>query len=310
MKVIHVPEELDCGARKVCLAIGFFDGVHLGHQQILRQTISDAAQRGGLSVAVTFDRHPNAIVAPARVPALIYPLSKKIAVLASLGLDAACVFHFDKAFSEKSAGQFSRDLAVGFQRLDSVSVGRAFTFGHRRSGNAQLLEAMEKELGFRVHAAAELRLDGEAISSTRVRELVAAGDFDLAGQMLGRPYCLVGRVATGAGMGRKLGFPTANLDVDGLLTPAGGVYAACARVAGKNYRAAVNIGTRPTVQPASPSLVVEAHLLDFEGDLRGQELELEFAKKLREEQKFSSLAALREQIGRDVAQVRELGPCP
>lgn len=310
MNVIHVPGDLDSGSRKVCLAIGFFDGVHLGHQHILRQTISDASQQGGLSVAVTFDQHPSAIVAPSRLPPLIYPLSKKLEVLASLGLDAACVLHFDKAFSEKSGEQFSRELASGFKRLDSVSVGRAFTFGHRRSGNVQLLETIGNELGFRVHPVAELRLDGEAISSTRVRELVAAGDFDLAGQMLGRPYSLVGRVVTGAGIGHKLGFPTANLDVPGLLTPAPGVYAACAKVDGNMHRAAVNIGRRPTVESAAPKLVVEAHLLDFSADLRGRELELTVSKKLRDEQKFPSLAALTEQIGKDVAQVREMGRCP
>jgi riboflavin kinase / FMN adenylyltransferase len=310
MNVIHAPAELDSGSRRVCLAIGFFDGVHLGHQQIVRQTISDASQRGGLSVAVTFDQHPSTIVAPARVPPLIYPLSKKLDVLASLGLDAACVLHFDKAFSEKSGEQFSRELAAGFKRLDSVSVGRAFTFGHRRSGNVELLEAMGKELGFRVRAVAELRLDGEAISSTRVRELVAAGDFDLAGQMLGRPYSLTARVVTGAGIGHELGFPTANLDVSGLLTPAGGVFSACANVAGKIHRAAVNIGRRPTVQSAAASLVVEAHLLDFDAGLRGQYLELTFVKKLRDEQKFPSLGALRDQIAKDVAEVREMAACP
>jgi riboflavin kinase/FMN adenylyltransferase len=306
MNVIHAPAELDAGSRKVCSAIGFFDGVHLGHQHILRQTISDAAHHGAWSVAVTFDHHPNVVVAPARVPPLIYPLSKKLRVLASLGVDAACVLHFDKPLSEKSGEQFSRDLAAGFKRLKSISVGRAFTFGHRRSGNVELLMAVGEELKFRVHAVAELRLDGEPVSSTRVRELVAAGDFDLAGQMLGRPYSLVARVVKGAGIGRQLGFATANLDISGLLTPPGGVYAASAEAGGQIYRAAVNIGRRPTVQPAAPDLQVEAHLLDFEGDLQGQELEITFVKKLRDEQKFPSLAALRDQIAKDVAQVRQL----
>jgi riboflavin kinase / FMN adenylyltransferase len=306
MNVIHAFAELDAGSRKVCLAIGFFDGVHLGHQHILRQTISDATHPGAVSVAVTFDRHPNEIVAPARVPPLIYPLSKKLRVLASLGVDAACVLRFDKPLSQKSGEQFSRDLAAGFKRIESISVGRAFNFGHGRSGNVELLKSVGQELDFRVHAAAELTLDGEPVSSTRVRELVAAGDFDLAGQMLGRPYSLVARVVKGAGMGRQLGFPTANLDGAGLLTPPVGVYAARAEAGGRTCRAAVNIGRRPTVEPAALHLQIEAHLLDFHADLLGQELEITFARKLRDEQKFPSLSALREQIARDVALVRHL----
>ncbi len=306
MNVIHAPSQFNAGSRKVCLAIGFFDGVHLGHQHILRQTISDAAEHGALSVAVTFDRHPNVIVAPARVPPLIYPLSKKLRVLESLAVDAACVLPFDNAFSAKSGEQFCRDLAAGFNRLESVSVGRAFVFGHRRSGDVDLLKSMGEKLRFRVHPVAELKLDGEPVSSTRVRELVAAGDFDMAGQMLGRPYTLAARVVKGAGVGRQLGFPTANLDVTGLLTPPGAVYAARAEIGGQTYRAAVNIGRRPTVEAAAANLQVEAHLLDFEADLVDRDLEITFIQKLRDEQKFPSLAALRGQIARDVAQVRQL----
>jgi riboflavin kinase/FMN adenylyltransferase len=304
MKVIDAPADLHPGSRPVCAAIGVFDGVHLGHQRVLRQTISAAAHWKALSVAVTFDRHPSAIVAPLRAPPLIYPLSKKLDVLASLGLDAACVIPFDKPFSQIPGGQFIRDLAVGFQPLKSICVGGSFMFGHKRSGNVDLLQKLGLELDFAVQAVPDVEWEGQPVSSTRIRDAVRAGDLAAAGQMLGRPYTLTGPVITGQQLGTKLGFPTANLDVAGILTPPAGVYAASARISRQTFRAAVNIGWRPTVAPGETQLHVEAHLLDFAGDLRGQELELTFLQKLREEEKFPSLEALRAQIAADIAQVR------
>ena len=328
MNVIHATAELEAGPRPVCLAIGLFDGVHLGHQQVIRQAVGDAAQHDGLSVVITFDRHPAAVLAPARVPPLIYPPAKKMGVIASLGPDTACVIHFDKAFSERTGEEFIRGLARDCGRLQSLSVGRAFAFGRGRSGNVALLNALGKELKFAVHALAEVSLDGQPVSSTRVRGAVRAGRFAQAAEMLGRPYTLCGRIIRGSGVGRGMGIPTANLDVTGLLTPPAGVYAARASVRGRSHVAAVNIGFRPTVGAAGPSMQgeahqlaaviarryttvaapiqVEAHLLDFAGDLYGEEVELAFLKKLRDEQKFASLAALRDQIHRDIAQAREL----
>jgi riboflavin kinase/FMN adenylyltransferase len=306
MKVIHTPEELDSGSRKVCVAIGFFDGVHLGHQSILQRAKEDAGAVGGLSVAVTFDRHPNEIVAPARVPQLLYPLSKKVEVLHDAGMDAVCVFRFDKEFSQKTGEQFARELAAGFKRLESVSVGRTFTFGHKRSGDVKLLERVGEELNFRVHAIEEFAVEGEAVSSTRVRELVGEGDFEGAQRLLGRPYGLCATVVKGAGIGRQLGFPTANLDIKGLVTPPAAVYAAFAKIGGTKYRAAVNIGVRPTIDASAVNLVVEAHVLDFDANLVGRQLEIIFVKKLRGEHKFPSVEALKDQIRRDVAEARHL----
>jgi riboflavin kinase/FMN adenylyltransferase len=258
-------------------------------------------------VVITFDRHPNSIVAPGRVPPMIYPPAKKTRVIASLGPDTACVLHFDKAFSEISGEEFVRGLWRDCRPLGSVSVGGAFTFGRGRSGNVALLEALGKELGFAVRALAEVSLDGGPVSSTRAREAVREGRFDLAGRLLGRPYTLCGKVVKGAGLGRQIGVPTANLDIAGLLTPPCGVYAARALVRGRTLLAAVNIGRRPTVganPPAAPQIQVEAHLLDFSGDVYYEELELDFVAKLREERKFPSLAALREQILSDLARAR------
>ncbi len=305
MNVIHAAAELNPGPGGVCLAIGVFDGVHLGHQGVIGRACQEARQRGAVSVVVTFDRHPNAVVAPQNVPPLIYPLSKKLRVMAALGLDAACVIHFDKPFSEISGEQFIRSLARDFKAIRGICVGETFLFGRRRSGDVALLKALGGELGFALHALPDVSLGGQPVSSTRIREAVRAVRFDLAGQMLGRTYTLCGPVIAGARLGRKLGFPTANLDVAGTLVPPAGVYAAEARWGGETRRAAVNIGRRPTVYSSEGGLSVEAHLLDFAGDIYGQEIELTFLKQLREERQFPSEAALQQQIAEDVASVRK-----
>jgi riboflavin kinase / FMN adenylyltransferase len=300
VKIIHTAAELSAGDRKVCLAIGFFDGVHLGHQQILRQTMDDARRHEGIATVVTFDRHPDTVVAPRRVRPLIYSLPRKLRVIESLGADALLLIHFDEAFSRQPGETFIRGLARDLGRLQSLCVGAAFTFGHRRGGNLALLEQLGRELRFTVHGVAAVSLDGKAISSTRIREAIRAGHLDLAGQMLGRAYSLIGRVVPGDKLGRQIGFPTANLDTAGLVLPPNGVYAAHAAVRGQTHRAVVNIGHRPTLPQADPAVRVEAHLLDFDGEICGEEMELTFAGKLREERKFDSLAGLKEQIGRDI----------
>jgi riboflavin kinase / FMN adenylyltransferase len=305
MKLIHHAADLEPGARKVCVAIGVFDGVHLGHQQVIRQTMADALKHDGLSVVVTFDRHPSAIVAPERTPPLIYPLAKKLSVIESLGVNATYLIEFTKEFSSIHAEQFVRDLARDFRNLQSICVGSNFTFGHKRSGNVDLLREMGTELNFQVHGLASVALDGQPVSSTRVREVLRAGNFDQVNQMLGRPYALCGRIVKGDGIGRKLGFATANMDVTGLALPPTGVYAARAQVAGRTYRAAVNIGYRPTLSSPVPKLQVEAHLLDFAADIYGETMELTFVRKLRDEQKFPSTSALQEQIARDVEDARQ-----
>jgi len=306
MKVLSDAAALQTNARPVCAAIGVFDGVHLGHQRVLNQIITDASRHQGLPVVVTFDRHPNAIVAPGRVPPLIYPLDKKLEVIASFGVEAAYVIRFDKAFSQILGEPFVRSLARDFQQINSICVGDGFMFGAGRSGNVALLRKLGGEFGFTVEALRDVELDGQSVSSTRIRDAVRGGDFALAARMLARPYALRGVVIEGERLGRKLGFPTANLDITGLLTPPPGVYAAEAHIAEKHYRAPVNIGHRPTLHSADPQLHVEAHLLDFDGDIYGQTLELVFLKKLREEKKFPTTDALRAQIAEDIEQTRGL----
>lgn len=304
MKVVYAAADLQSGPRPVCAAIGVFDGVHLGHQHVLRQMLDDAARCNAVSTVITFDKHPNAVVALARVPPLIYPLAKKLKVIASLGIQAAYIIRFDKAFSEIHAETFVRDLARDFGKIKSLCVGDGFMFGAKRSGNIDLLHRMGAELGFALHAMQDLELAGNSVSSTRIRETIRAGDFFAAQSMLGRPYALCGAVIEGQRLGQKLGFPTANVDTTGLVVPPNGVYVAEIHIDGKQHHAAVNIGHRPTVQSADPQLHVEAHILDFSGNLYGRTVELVFVKKLRDEKKFSNVDALREQIGKDVEAVR------
>ena len=305
MRIASQAAELKTDGRRVCVAIGVFDGVHLGHQQVIRQTLADAEQHEALAVVITFDRHPNSIVAPDRVPPLIYSLPQKLRAIEALGADATWLIPFDEGFSRQPGEEFVRRLAHDFGHVQSVCVGSEFSFGHKRSGNVTLLRKLGAELRFAVHGLAAVSLDGQVVSSTRIRQTIREGQLDLASQMLGRGYALAGRVVRGAQLGRKLGFPTANLEVGGLVLPPNGVYAVHARVGEKLCRAALNIGLRPTVGAAlAPQ--VEAHLLDFDGDLYGQEMEITFVEKLREEQKFASLDSLKLQLGRDIETARRL----
>jgi riboflavin kinase/FMN adenylyltransferase len=283
-----------------------FDGVHLGHQQVIRQTIADARQHECIPAAITFDCHPNSVVAPERNPPLIYSLPQKLRVIESSGIHTTLLIHFDRAFSEISGEQFIRGLARDFGHIHSLCVGSAFTFGYQRSGSVALLKELGRELNFIVHGLASVSLDGKTVSSTRIREAIRAGHLDAASQMLGRTYALAGRVLHGDGLGRQLGFPTANLETGGLVLPPNGVYAAHASVQGRTHRAAVNIGIRPTLRNPDPQLQVEVHLLDFTGDLYEQEMEIAFVEKLRDEQMFPSRDALQEQIRRDIDAARAL----
>jgi len=304
MKIIRAANELKTNGKKVCLAIGFFDGVHLGHQQIIRQTIADARQHDAVALVLTFDRHPNAIVAPDRVPPLIYSLPQKLRAIESLGPDTLLLMHFDEKFSRQTGEEFIRRLTRDLGRMQSLCVGKDFVFGYKRSGNVALLKKLGDQGGFTVHGLAAVSLDGQVVSSTRIREAIRAGQLDAASQMLGRPYAISGRVTEGDRVGRHLGFPTANLDTTGLVLPPNGVYAGLARVKKKSYRVALNIGIRPTMSSAARQLRVEAHLLDFAGDLYDNELTVEIGGKLREERKFASLAELRRQISRDIDKLR------
>ena len=304
MRILRQAAELSDEDCKASVAIGFFDGVHLGHQQILRQTISDARQFEADSVVVTFDTHPSQILAPSRAPKLIYSLEQRLSVIESLGVDALLLIHFDEAFSQKTGEQFVRELVAGFGQVCSVCVGGDFTFGCQRSGDVDLLKSLGTEQGFSVHGLASVALDGQTVSSTRIRTAIQGGELDAASQMLGRPYSLWGKIVKGNQLGRQLGFPTANIEIAGRVVPPNGVYAAHVNTEGIERRAVANVGYRPTLGETTPRLHVEAHLFEFDGDLYGKSLELTFHHKLRDEKKFDSIEELKSQIQRDADAAR------
>jgi len=306
MEVVHDPAELKGRARRFCLAIGFFDGVHLGHQQILHQTVADAGVKGAASVGVTFHRQPATVVAPERAPRLIYPSWKRRQVLRGQGLDYLLEIPFDHEFSQKTSEDFLAYLETGLGSITSICVGRGFAFGKGRAGNVDLLKGIGKEKGFHVHGLAAVALDGETVSSTRIRGCIAEGDFDSASQMLGHGYAFCGTVMEGVQLGRKLGFPTANLEIDGMQTPPNGVYAIRVKHAGGTAGGVFNLGFRPTVDSGDPVLHAEAHLLDFDGDLYGQEIEVSFLSKLRDERRFNGIDELKSQIARDIEEARDI----
>lgn len=309
MTILHEPAELAAPGRPVSLAIGVFDGVHLGHQEVIRHTLEAARASGGPAVVATFDRHPDAVIRPDRAPLSIQNVAQRLRVLAGLGLDATWLIRFDESFSRQTGETFVRRAVAGFGRVGLISVGRDFQFGHRRSGNVALLQALGAELGFRTEPVPPREVAGMTVSSTRIRERIRDGDLAGASTLLGRPYALAGRVVTGDQLGRTLGFPTANLEVAGLQLPPNGVYAVRVASGGFESGGVMNIGTRPTVAAEAAVPRVEVHVFDFDGDLYGCELEVRPLARLRAEQRFGSVDALRTQIACDVTAARALlGP--
>lgn len=290
------------------LTIGFFDGVHLGHQRLIERAGVLAAERGAAAVAVTFWPHPSAILRPQAAPPLLTTLAEKLRLLGELGrLDAAVVLPFDEERSRQSPEAFLDTLAT-FCRPVALVEGPDFAMGHKRAGDLAFLRAAGERRGFTVETYEE-RVDGERVSSTRARSLLRAGEAEAATRLLGRPYSLVGEVVEGDRRGRLLGFPTANLRLDARkLLPANGVYAVRVRLPGEahaTHPAVCNIGVRPTFG-GEARLIVEVHLLDAAMDLYGLELAVEVVARLRDERRFAGVDELKAQIGADAERARAL----
>jgi len=291
----------------VHLAIGVFDGVHPGHRAVIEAALADARADGGSAVVVTFDPHPQAVLRPDSAPRLLTSTAHKLRLIGALGVDHLLVLPFTQELASKEPDPFVRELRAAPDRLGGIIVGHEWSFGRGRSGNLDLLRRLGAELGFNVTGVPEVRAGGAPVSSTRIRTAIASGAIEEAAGLLGRRYSVLGRVAAGDGVARQLGFPTANLHTDREQFPPDGVYAARARIQGGDWLAVVNIGVRPTRAEAGRLRMLEAHLLDFSGNLYDQALEIEFTRLLREERTFPSLDALREQIARDVLDARAAG---
>jgi riboflavin kinase/FMN adenylyltransferase len=287
------------------ITIGFFDGVHRGHQAVVRRVVEVAKERGLRSVVVTFDRHPLQTLSPGKVPPLLTTLKRKASYIEELGVDVLFVLEFTEEISQWPPEGFVDRALVHGLGTQHISIGTNFTFGHMAAGNFQVLADLGVARGFSVEAIGIFKVEGRPVSSTSIREALAEGDLEWPERSLGRRYLVEGYVVPGAGRGRGLGWPTANLNTpQGILLPGRGVYAGLATVDGARHAAAVNIGINPTF--GGEPLHLEAHLLDFEGDLLGKVLEVEFWKRLRDEQRFDSPEELSKQIELDVQLTREL----
>ena len=286
--------------QKVCLAIGMFDGVHLGHQKVLQNAINAASQSNAISVAVTFDQHPANIISPKNAPSLIQTQAQRNRSIELLGVDAILIIKFNEAFSRKTGKSFIQELAQGFGSIHSISVGNDFMFGHNRDGNFQLLQKLSQELNFLTYGLQPVKLNGQIVSSTRIRSALINGKIDDAKQMLGRKFSIEGPVVKGDGKGREIGFPTANIETKNLILPPNGVYASYTKFNGKTHKSLLNIGVRPTIIKPNPSIQVEAHILKFNENIYDQVIDIELIEKLRNEMKFESIEELKKQISCDI----------
>lgn len=302
MRIVEDIRETTLTFPWLALTIGSFDGVHLGHRRVLDEVVRAARKHGGTPAVLTTRPHPREFFSPAHAPNLLTCDAKKFALLEAAGIEAVLILPFCAATARLSAERFFDDIVVARCRAKTIVVGHDFCFGKDALGNFEYLARAASAHAIDVLQVSQVTIEGERVSSTAVRERILEGDLEEAEVFLGRKYSLTGRVAGGRGIGKQLGFPTANIEPHHSAVPAQGVYIAEAVFRGRRYPAAVNIGIAPTIRHEAPA--IEAFLLDFDGEIRGEDLEIVFHKRLRSEQKFVSRDALIEQIGKDVDAVR------
>ncbi|MEM0897856.1 MAG: bifunctional riboflavin kinase/FAD synthetase [Verrucomicrobiota bacterium] len=289
------------------LAIGVFDGVHLGHKAVIGEALRRAEKDGGSAIVVTFDPHPSRVLFPDSPRRLLASTEHKKLLIGSMGVDGLLVIHFDRPFSEKSARQFVEDLVQESGGLKTICVGKDWKFGARREGDVRLLELLAKDAEYSVVAVdAVVSRDGEVVSSTRIRVAVQNGDFATAEFLLGRDYTVLGRVIEGDRLGGKIGYPTANLTVFNEELPPNGVYAVEATLDGRVLTGVGNLGVRPTINQTDASRRLEIHFFDFAEDIYGRLLEVHFRGFIRPERKFDGIDSLKAQIAEDAEKAREL----
>jgi riboflavin kinase/FMN adenylyltransferase len=305
VKVLHSISELSSLPGPLFLAIGVFDGVHLGHQAVISTSAKHAEENDGTAVVVTFDPHPVKVLRPGNAPHLITATQHKIALIRDLGVRHLLVLHFDHAFAATSPEDFVRQLVESAKPLRQICVGHEWAFGKGRSGNLALLKKLGQAQGFDVIGVEAVKVNGEVVSSTAIRRAIEEGNLVKATQMLGREYTILGTVVRGEQLGRKLGFPTANLSAHSEQFPPNGVYVTEARLGETLYRGVANLGFRPTVASGKPERLLELHLFDLDREIYGEEMEVRFLRYLRPEQKFANVEELRTQIAADVEQARE-----
>ncbi len=305
MLVLHDPLRQTDLPRGCVATIGNFDGMHIGHQEIVRGVVERARELEQPSAVITFDPHPLSIVAPDRVPKQIITLAQKEELLREMGVDALLVVPFTHEFSRWTANRFIEEFLVGSLRVAEVRIGRDFCFGAGREGNLARLEAAGKKLGFEVRGVGDIRIRGIRVSSSNVRDAIGKGAIRAANLALGRAYFIDGRVATGRRLGRKIGFPTVNVDPSNDLFPGGGVYVTTSRFESFNrsFQSVTNIGVRPTLYE-NYAITIESHILDFDSNVYDDTVRVYFHELLRRERQFRSALELTNQIRQDIEAAR------
>ena len=304
MNVLHSIAELSTVPGPLFLAIGVFDGLHRGHEAVIRRALDDAQIAGGTAVVVTFDPHPVRVLRPHQAPRILTSTVHKIRLIKELGVEHLLTIRFDPEFAETPPDQFIRKLGAASKPLREICVGYEWCFGKGRTGNLELLRNLGDELGFDEVGIPVVQVDGRIVSSTSIRSAVESGDLVTAARLLGRPYSILGTVVKGDQLGRKLGFPTANLSAHSEQFPPNGVYAVEALWKDERLQGVVNIGVRPTIENASGQRVLELHLFDFNRNVYGEDIEVTFGRVIRGEKKFSGLEELKAQIAHDVQEAR------
>jgi riboflavin kinase/FMN adenylyltransferase len=289
--------------KRSIVTIGNFDGVHLGHQQILRRVVERTCGTGRISAVLTFYPHPARVLRPEEAPGLLSTLEQRLAMIEAMGIDAAFVMQFDMELAKVSAEDFVRRFLVDTMRAEAVLVGGNFRFGHKQAGDVKMLGELGKQWGFEVEIVPPVLDGGIVISSSAIRGAIRNGQMDHARQMLGRPFSLAGGIRTGTGQGRKLVVPTLNLTTAQEVLPKMGVYATEVAVEGRAYQAVTNVGIRPTFD--GTRITIESHLFDFSENLTSGPIEVRFWQRLRDEQKFFGPAELKEQVLLDIERAKE-----
>ena len=306
MEILRSIPELKGLRGPVFLAIGVFDGVHRGHQAVISTSANHAQVAGGTPVVATFDPHPEKVLRPQAAPHLLSATQHKIALIRALGVEHLLVITFDKQFAATEPEDFVGELVAHSKPLREICVGHEWSFGKNRRGNLDLLKKLGSQFNFDVVGIPPVKINGVVVSSTAIRQAIEKGDLAKAAEMLGREYTILGTVTHGDNLGKKIGFPTANLSAHSEQFPPNGVYAAEARIDGELHRGVINLGIRPTVSGGKSERVLEIHLFDFNRDIYGRDVEVRFLKFLRPEKKFENLGALVQRIHQDVQQAREV----
>ncbi|MFC1467187.1 riboflavin biosynthesis protein RibF [Verrucomicrobiota bacterium] len=304
MNVLHQYEQpKDC---PIVIAAGCFDGVHLGHQAVIGEAVKQAKEQGGEAWVMTFDPHPARVLNPNTAPPLLSSQTTLFRHFEELGVSGVFLVPFTREFISMLPEEFATDLVKRIPKLAGFVTGTDWCFGRRAAGNVTLLRELWQERGIRVTGVEAVNYDGERISSTRIRHAILAGELKTAARLLNRPFSVFGKVVHGREVGRKLGFPTANIEVQNEVEPPPGIYAVKALLDGTLYPAAAYIGSRKTFHNIGDERVLEVYLLDFDGQIYDHEVEVLFVEKIREDTAFESVEALKEQIAIDIAQIRKI----